>query len=78
LQRLLDPRTGLVMGRSPALVMYIIQKAKMRYALEIHAGLIEELRCAELIRMVPTALISSHLGSRGLRQRKKRKRKRQC
>jgi hypothetical protein len=32
------------MGRSPALVMYIIQKAKMRYALEVHAGLIEELR----------------------------------
>lgn len=44
LQRLLDPRTGLIMGRSPALVMYIIQKAKMRYALETHAALIEELR----------------------------------
>jgi len=49
LQRLVDPRTGLIMGRSPALVMYIIQKAKMRYALETHAALIEELRCAESI-----------------------------
>jgi hypothetical protein len=46
LQRLVDPRTGLIMGRSPALVMYIIQKAKMRYALETHAALIEELRIA--------------------------------
>ncbi|KAG1845146.1 hypothetical protein F4604DRAFT_210568 [Suillus subluteus] len=44
LQKLLDPRTGLIMGRSPALVMYVIQKAKMRYALETHAALIEELR----------------------------------
>ncbi|KAG0697826.1 hypothetical protein DFH29DRAFT_944439 [Suillus ampliporus] len=44
LQRLMDPRTGLIMGRTPALVMYIIQKAKMRYALETHAALIEELR----------------------------------
>ncbi|KAG1895294.1 uncharacterized protein F5891DRAFT_1059403 [Suillus fuscotomentosus] len=44
LQRLVDPRTGLIMGRTPALVMYVIQKAKMRYALETHAALIEELR----------------------------------
>ncbi|KAG1742435.1 hypothetical protein EDB19DRAFT_614332 [Suillus lakei] len=44
LQRLMDPRTGLIMGRTPALVMYIIQKAKMRYALDIHTALIEELR----------------------------------
>ncbi|KAG2126052.1 hypothetical protein DEU56DRAFT_823237 [Suillus clintonianus] len=44
LQRLMDPRTGLIMGRTPALVMYIIQKAKMRYALDTHAALIEELR----------------------------------
>lgn len=44
LQRLMDPRTGLIMGRSPALVMYIIEKAKMRYALETHMALIEELR----------------------------------
>ncbi|KAG2354238.1 hypothetical protein BDR07DRAFT_1474459 [Suillus spraguei] len=46
LQRLVDPRTGLIMGRTPAMVMYIIQKAKMRYALETHAALIEELRVA--------------------------------
>ncbi|KAI6021016.1 hypothetical protein EDC04DRAFT_2734961 [Pisolithus marmoratus] len=44
--RLMDPQTGLVMGRSPSLVKYIIQKAKMRYALETHAALIEELRVA--------------------------------
>jgi hypothetical protein len=78
LQRLLDPRTGLIMGRSPALVMYIIQKAKMRYALETHTSLIEELRCAALIRIVFAALISSHLGSQGHKQKKKRKRRRQC
>lgn len=44
LQRLMDPRTGLIMGRTPALVMYIIQKAKMRYAIDTHTALIEELR----------------------------------
>ncbi|OJA18531.1 hypothetical protein AZE42_06656 [Rhizopogon vesiculosus] len=44
LQRLMDPGTGLIMGRTPALVKYIIQKAKLRYALETHEALIEELR----------------------------------
>ncbi|KAG2340084.1 hypothetical protein BDR05DRAFT_967316 [Suillus weaverae] len=44
LQQLMDPRTGLIMGRTPALVMYIIQKAKMRYAIDTHTALIEELR----------------------------------
>jgi hypothetical protein len=44
----MDPRTGLILGRSPALVKYIIQKAKLRYALETHESLIEELRCAEI------------------------------
>ncbi|KAG9312515.1 hypothetical protein JVU11DRAFT_6909 [Chiua virens] len=43
---LMDPHTGLILGRSPALVKYAIQKAKMRYALETHAALIEELRVA--------------------------------
>lgn len=42
--RLMDPQTGLVLGRSPALVKYVIQKAKMQYAMDIHAALIEELR----------------------------------
>ncbi|KAG6334350.1 hypothetical protein ID866_4741 [Astraeus odoratus] len=46
LARLVDPQTGLVMGRPPSMVKYIIQKAKMRYALETHAALIEELRVA--------------------------------
>lgn len=44
LARLADPQTGLIMGRSPALVRYVIQKAKLRYALEMHAALIEELQ----------------------------------
>lgn len=44
LLRLMDPQTGLILGRSPALVKYVIQKAKMRYAMETHAELIEELR----------------------------------
>ncbi|KAF8840111.1 hypothetical protein BDN67DRAFT_990511 [Paxillus ammoniavirescens] len=44
LAHLIDPHTGLLMGRSPTLVKYVIQKAKMRYALETHAALIEELR----------------------------------
>ena len=44
LARLMDPQTGLVMGRSPSLVKYVIEKAKMRYALETHAALIEELK----------------------------------
>ncbi|KAL4072064.1 hypothetical protein J3A83DRAFT_2962657 [Scleroderma citrinum] len=46
LARLVDPQTGLVMGRPPSMVKYVIQKAKMRYALETHAALIEELRVA--------------------------------
>lgn len=46
LVRFMDPQTGLVMGRSPSLVKYIIQKAKMHYALETHAALLEELRVA--------------------------------
>ncbi|KAI9463869.1 hypothetical protein HD554DRAFT_1297484 [Boletus coccyginus] len=44
LVRLVDPQTGLILGRPPALVKYVIQKAKWQYALETHAALIEELR----------------------------------
>lgn len=54
LQRLIDPRTGLIMDRPPALVKYIIQKAKLRYALETHEALIEELRCAKLFGVTVT------------------------
>jgi hypothetical protein len=39
-----DPNTGLVLGRSPAMVKYLIMKAKHEYAIEEHACLIEELR----------------------------------
>lgn len=41
-----DPTTGLIMGRTPAMVRYLITKAKYRYALEQHEALIEELRMA--------------------------------
>ncbi|KAH7917599.1 hypothetical protein BV22DRAFT_1026063 [Leucogyrophana mollusca] len=44
LLRLVDPATGLLMGRAPAQVKYLVEKAKLRYAMEMHAGLIEELR----------------------------------
>ncbi|KIM58018.1 hypothetical protein SCLCIDRAFT_1103425 [Scleroderma citrinum Foug A] len=53
LARLMDPQTGLVMGRSPSLVKYVIEKAKMRYALETHAALIEELRYVPQIASTP-------------------------
>ncbi|KAJ6581880.1 hypothetical protein B0H19DRAFT_1116831 [Mycena capillaripes] len=43
---------NLVMGRSPAMVMYLLMKAKHRYALQQHEQLMEELRVirAELKR----------------------------
>ena len=41
-----DPVTGKIMGRSPAMVRYLIMKAKHRFALEQHENLIEELRVA--------------------------------
>ncbi|PCH34634.1 hypothetical protein WOLCODRAFT_139478 [Wolfiporia cocos MD-104 SS10] len=39
-----DKATGLIMGRSPAMVRYLIMKAKYRYALEQHEALVEDLR----------------------------------
>lgn len=39
-----DPETGLIMGRTPAMVKYILMKAKYQYALEEHMNLISELR----------------------------------
>jgi hypothetical protein len=39
-----DPVTGLIMGRSPSMVRYLLMKARHRYALEQHGALIEELR----------------------------------
>ena len=46
LWELRDPRTGLIMGRTPAMVRYLIVKAKHKHALQEHEGLIEELRTA--------------------------------
>lgn len=41
-----DPVTGRIMGRSPAMVRYLLMKAKHRFVLEQHENLIEELRVA--------------------------------
>ncbi|KDQ57896.1 hypothetical protein JAAARDRAFT_34702 [Jaapia argillacea MUCL 33604] len=40
----LDHQTGLIMGRTPAMVKYLCMKAKYTYALDQHETLIEELR----------------------------------
>lgn len=47
LMHAMDPSTGLIMGRSPEMVRYLVMKAKHRYALEQHEHLIEELRVAK-------------------------------
>ncbi|KAH9961735.1 hypothetical protein BC827DRAFT_1131323, partial [Russula dissimulans] len=40
----LDPVTGLIRGRAPAVVKYLVMKAKYVFALEQHSTLLEELR----------------------------------
>lgn len=40
----MDPQTGKILGRSPAMVRYLIMKAKHRFVLEQHDNLLEELR----------------------------------
>lgn len=40
----MDPQTGKIHGRSPAMVKYLVMKAKHRYVLEQHENLLEELR----------------------------------
>ncbi|KAI0077969.1 hypothetical protein K474DRAFT_1594915 [Panus rudis PR-1116 ss-1] len=40
----MDPQTGLIMGRTPWMVKYLIMKAKYQFALEEHTNLIAELR----------------------------------
>jgi hypothetical protein len=40
----LDPATGLIRGRAPAMVKYLVMKAKHLFALEEHSTLMEELR----------------------------------
>jgi hypothetical protein len=39
-----DPETGLIYGRDPYMVKYLLTKAKHRWLLEAHEELIEELR----------------------------------
>ncbi|KAI0337880.1 hypothetical protein BDW22DRAFT_1339104 [Trametopsis cervina] len=40
----MDKTTGLILGRTPAMVKYLLMKAKHTHALAEHANLIEELR----------------------------------
>ena len=40
----LDPATGLIRGRAPGMVKYLVMKAKFLFALEQHSTLMEELR----------------------------------
>ena len=40
----IDPATGLIRGRAPAMVKYLVMKAKFVFALEQHSTLLEELR----------------------------------
>ncbi|KDR72931.1 hypothetical protein GALMADRAFT_158573 [Galerina marginata CBS 339.88] len=47
LQAQLDETTGLVLGRTPAKVMYLFMKAKERYAVQQHEELKEQLRVAK-------------------------------
>lgn len=44
LASMVDPQTGLIMGRSPAMIRYLVMKAKHDHALSEHASLLEELR----------------------------------
>jgi hypothetical protein len=44
LGRDLDPATGLIRGRAPDMVKYLVMKAKFSFALEQHSTLLEELR----------------------------------
>jgi hypothetical protein len=40
----IDPATGLIRGRPPAMIKYLITKAKYTFATEQHSTLLEELR----------------------------------
>lgn len=48
LQEKLDESTGLIMGHTPTKVMYLLMKAKHRYALQQHELLLEQLRVTKL------------------------------
>ncbi|KAI0919833.1 hypothetical protein AcW1_003019 [Taiwanofungus camphoratus] len=44
LMSIMDPATGLIMGRSHTMIRYLLMKAKYRWILEQHEALVEELR----------------------------------
>jgi len=48
LQSLIDDRTGLVLGRSPAMVMYLLMKAKHHCAHEQNELLLEQLKAVKV------------------------------
>jgi hypothetical protein len=48
LQSLIDDKTGLVLGRSPAMVMYLMMKAKHHYAHEQNELLSEQLKAVKV------------------------------
>lgn len=41
----MDRQTGLIFGRTPSMVKYLLMKAKFQYAMTEHESLLEELRC---------------------------------
>jgi hypothetical protein len=48
LQSLIDDKTGLVLGRSPAMVMYLLMKAKHNFAHERNELLLEQLKAVKV------------------------------
>ena len=48
LQSLIDDKTGLVLGRSPAMVMYLLMKAKHQSAHEENERLLEQLKAVKV------------------------------
>ena len=48
LQSLIDDKTGLVLGRSPAMVMYLLMKAKHHCAHEQNEMLLEQLKAVKV------------------------------
>ncbi|KAG8925488.1 hypothetical protein FRC02_009628 [Tulasnella sp. 418] len=56
LQGQVDPATGLILGRSPSMVKYLVMKAKYRYILAEHELLLDEL---EMLQREETRLTQS-------------------
>lgn len=63
----MDPKTGKILGRSPAMVKYLIMKAKHKFVLEQHAHLLEELRVVRTeerrAKLIKEEVLNQVLGS---------------